>query len=306
MTDKPHIAVLKGGWSPERAVSLVSGEACAAALKTLGYRVSEIDVARTLPAQLAAIMPDICFNALHGVGGEDGEVQGILEVMQIPYTHSGVLASALAMDKICAKHIFSQAGLPVAEHIKLTREDNIVAHPLPPPYVVKPVNQGSSVNITIVPEGWNKVPDCITQKNWGFENTAAMAERYVAGRELTCAVIKYEACDVLEIKPHKRFYDYHAKYSEGGAVYEFPTDLDGDLIKRIRDITLKAHNALGCKGVSRADFRYDADRGDLVLLEVNTQPGMTPISLVPEIAMHRGMDFAALVEWIVEDASCQR
>ena len=303
MSGKQHIAVLMGGWSPEREVSLISGAQCAAALRSLGHQVTEVDVTRELDKQLAALQP-MCFNALHGVGGEDGEVQGLLEVLQIPYTHSGVRASALAMDKQLSKQIFAARGLPVAESI-LVEQGRVAGHPLPPPYVVKPVNQGSSVGIDIVPDGANDVPAALTEAGWAFDGMA-MVEAYVAGRELTCAVMGHEALDVMEIVPSNGWYDYRAKYEEGGSRHDIPADIAGDLAERIRSISLEAHMALGCRGVSRADFRYDPAEERLVLLEINTQPGMTPVSLVPEMAAHRGMGFAELVQWIVEDASCQR
>lgn len=304
MSEKPHIAVLMGGWSPEREVSLVSGAQCADALRTLGYRVSEIDVTRHLDTQLAEIKPDICFNALHGVGGEDGEVQGLLEVLQIPYTHSGVRASALAMDKFLSKQIFVAAGLPMAASV-LVEKGSVIDHPLPPPYVVKPVNQGSSVGIEIVTEGANNVPPCLSESGWAFDGMA-MVEAYVKGRELTCAVMGDTVFDVMEIVPSNGWYDYRAKYEEGGSRHDVPADIAAALAEEIQRISLAAHHLVGCRGVTRSDFRYDPDDDQLVLLEINTQPGMTPVSLVPEMAAHRGISFNDLVQWIVEDASCQR
>ena len=304
MSAQKHIAVLMGGWSPEREVSLVSGDKCAIALRELGYRVSEIDVTRQLDAQLAEVKPDICFNALHGVGGEDGEVQGLLEVLQIPYTHSGVRASALAMDKHLSKQVFVAAGLPMAESV-LVEQGGVDHHPLPPPYVVKPVNQGSSVGIEIVTDGTNVVPVGLTQNGWAFDGVA-MVEAYVPGRELTCAVMADKALDVMEIVPSNGWYDYRAKYEEGGSRHDVPADIAADVSEEIRAITLAAHRLLGCRGVTRSDFRYDPAAKRLVLLEINTQPGMTPVSLVPEMAAHRGVSFNDLVQWIVEDASCQR
>ncbi len=304
MADAKHIAVLMGGWSPEREISLVSGAGCAEALGTLGYRVSEVDVDRNLDRMLADIKPDICFNALHGIGGEDGEVQGLLEVLQIPYTHSGVRASALAMDKHLSKQIFTAAGLPTAAHVLVEKSD-ACGHRLEPPYVVKPVNQGSSVGVEIVPQGANDIPACLSTDNWAFDG-AAMVEAYVAGQELTCAVMGDEAHDVMEIIASNGFYDYRAKYEPGGSRHKVPADIDAGLADEIRAASLRAHQILGCRGVTRADFRYDADKAGLVLLEINTQPGMTPVSLVPEIAAHRGISYTELVQWIVEDASCQR
>ena len=304
MSEKPHIAVLMGGWSPEREVSLVSGAQCAEALRALGYRVSEVDVTRALDTQLAEVKPDICFNALHGVGGEDGEVQGLLEVLQIPYTHSGVRASALAMDKFLSKQIFVAAGLPMADSV-LVEKGSVSDHPLPPPYVVKPVNQGSSVGIEIVTDGANDVPSCLSEDGWAFDGMA-MVEAYVKGRELTCAVMGDAVFDVMEIVPSNGWYDYRAKYEEGGSRHDVPADIPAALADEIKAISLAAHNLVGCRGVTRSDFRYDAEESRLVLLEINTQPGMTPVSLVPEMAAYRGISFTDLVQWIVEDASCQR
>lgn len=304
MSEKPHIAVLMGGWSPEREVSLVSGAQCAEALRALGYRVSEVDVTRALDTQLAEVKPDICFNALHGVGGEDGEVQGLLEVLQIPYTHSGVRASALAMDKFLSKQIFVAAGLPMADSV-LVEKGSVSDHPLPPPYVVKPVNQGSSVGIEIVTDGANDVPSCLSEDGWAFDGMA-MVEAYVKGRELTCAVMGDAVFDVMEIVPSNGWYDYRAKYEEGGSRHDVPADIPAALADEIKAISLAAHNLVGCRGVTRSDFRYDAEESRLVLLEINTQPGMTPVSLVPEMAAYRGISFTDLVQWIVEDASCRR
>ena len=304
MSDMPHIGVLMGGWSPEREISLISGAKCADALRTLGYRVSEIDVSHQLAEQLSAVQPDICFNALHGVGGEDGEVQGLLEVLQIPYTHSGVRASALAMDKHLSKQIFAAHALPIAESL-LVEKGSVTGHPMTPPYVVKPVNQGSSVGIEIVTDGSNAVPDSLSEAGWAFDGMA-MVEAYIAGRELTCAVLGDQVLDVMEIVPSNGWYDYRAKYDEGGSTHECPARIDADLAARIQHISLQAHMVLGCRGATRSDFRFDEATGQLALLEINTQPGMTPLSLVPEMAAHRGIDFNQLVQWIVEDASCQR
>jgi D-alanine-D-alanine ligase len=304
MSDTPHIAVLMGGWSPERDISLISGAQCAEALRALGYRVSDIDVSHKLAEQLSDVKPDICFNALHGVGGEDGEVQGLLEVLQIPYTHSGVRASALAMDKHLSKQIFAAHGLPIADSL-LVEKGCVSQHPMAPPYVVKPVNQGSSVGIEIVSDGSNALPDSLSDTGWAFDGMA-MIEAYVAGRELTCAVLGEQVLDVMEIKPSNGWYDYRAKYDEGGSQHECPAHIDADLAARIQHISLQAHMVLGCRGATRSDFRFDEATGQLALLEINTQPGMTPLSLVPEMAAHRGIDFNQLVQWIVEDASCQR
>ena len=304
MSRMPHIAVLMGGWSPERDISLISGAQCAAALRQIGYQVTEVDVTRRLDRQLGEVQPDICFNALHGVGGEDGEVQGLLEVLQIPYTHSGVRASALAMDKHLSKQIFAANGLPIADSV-LVEKGSVTDHPMTPPYVVKPLNQGSSVGIDIIIEGSNAVPTSLLKDGWAFDGMA-MVEAYVAGRELTCAVLGEQVLDVMEIVPSNGWYDYRAKYEEGGSAHQCPADIDAALAARIQDISLQAHHLLGCRGATRSDFRFDEATGQLALLEINTQPGMTPVSLVPEMAAHRGIDFNQLVQWIVEDASCHR
>jgi D-alanine-D-alanine ligase len=297
-----RIAVLKGGRSAEREVSLVSGRECAAALRQEGFDVVEVDAGQDLPDVLARVKPDVAFNALHGRWGEDGCVQGILEWLGIPYTHSGVLASALAMDKARAKQVFAAHGLPVAESLLCPRDDAARAHPMPPPYVVKPVNEGSSVGVYIVPEGANgparlgaEMPETV------------MVERYVAGRELTVTVMGDRALAVTDIVSDG-WYDYHAKYSPGGSRHVVPADLPDEIAAACLDQALRAHAALGCRGVSRSDFRWDESRGlvGLVILEVNTQPGMTPTSLAPEQAAHCGIPFGALVRWMVEDASCGR
>jgi D-alanine-D-alanine ligase len=304
-----HIAVLKGGWSAEREVSLRSGAACGAALRDAGYRVTEIDVGRNIAQVLAELKPDACFNALHGRWGEDGSVQGILECLGIPYTHSGVLASALAMHKGRAKRIMAASGVPVAEDTIVDRDDAAFAHALPPPYVAKPIAEGSSVGVVIVPRGVPRPPESI--RTIPVANGQIMVERYIAGRELTCGVIDGRATSIIEIVPDKalEFYDYEAKYAPGGSKHILPADLPPDVAARIQYHTLNAHNALGCRGVSRADFRYDdtpGGMGEIVCLEVNTQPGMTGTSLVPELAAHAGMSFAELATLIVEDASVDR
>jgi len=298
-----RVAVLKGGWSAERDVSLVSGHACAVALREAGYEVIEIDAGRDVAQQVAESAPDCVFNALHGRWGEDGCVQGLLECLGIPYTHSGVLASALAMDKDHAKRIFAEAGLPVVESVLASREEVASGHPIEPPYVVKPFNEGSSVGIYFVMEGANGP----AQLDANAPDTL-MVERYVPGRELTVAVMGDRALTVTDIVATAGWYDYHAKYSSGGSSHILPADLP----KRVFDACLEgavgAHQALGCRGVSRTDFRWDETRGldGLAILEVNTQPGMTPTSLAPEQAAHCGVGFAELCEWIVEDASCDR
>lgn len=307
MTRK-HVAVLKGGWSPEREVSLVSGRGCADALRQHGYRVTEIDAGRDLADQLLKVKPDVVFNALHGRWGEDGCVQGLLEILSIPYTHSGVLASALAMHKERAKAVFRSAGLPVAESLVLPREEAAKAHVMEPPYVIKPVNQGSSVGVFIVRKGENRPPAELTSSDWDL-GEEVMVERFIAGRELTCAVMGEEILGVTEIFASTVFYDYEAKYAAGGSRHEFPARIEADDYAEVQRVTLAAHRALGCRGVSRADFRFDDTRKgkpELILLEVNTQPGMTPTSLVPELANLAGYSYGELVSWMVEDASCDR
>jgi D-alanine-D-alanine ligase len=303
-----HVAVLKGGWSAEREVSLVSGKGCAEALKTHGYRVSEIDVGRDIADQLLTLKPDVAFNALHGRWGEDGCVQGLLEILGIPYTHSGVLASALAMHKDRAKQVFRAAGLPVAESIVVPRAQAALGHVMDPPYVIKPVSEGSSVGVFIIREGDNRPPEELTSPEWNL-GEEVMAERYIAGRELTCAVMGEEVLGVTEIVAATQFYDYEAKYKTGGSRHIIPAPIDSDTFAEVQRVTLAAHKALGCRGVSRADFRFDDTRpgkGELILLEVNTQPGMTPTSLVPELAGLAGYSYGDLVSWMVEDASCDR
>ena len=263
----------------------------------------------TSPPSLAELRPDACFNALHGKGGEDGCIQGILETLQIPYTHSGVLASALAMDKARAKIAFKAAGVPVAEGIVASPTEAARAHLMPPPYVIKPVTEGSSVGVFIVREDHAHPPQELTRPDWTFGDV--LVESYVGGRELTCAVLGDRALDIIEILPAEGlgFYDYEAKYAKGGSRHILPAQISPDIYAFIQKLALDAHKALGCRGVSRADFRLD-DRaqgtGELVCLEVNTQPGMTATSLVPELAAHAGLAFSELVQWIVEDASCDR
>lgn len=296
-----HIAVLMGGWSPERDVSLVSGRAIGAALRRLGFTVSEIDSNVDLALQLDTLQPDLCFNALHGVGGEDGTVQGLLEVMRLRYTHSGVLASAVAMDKVQAKRIFSASGLPIAPHVVIAEGVGARDHPLPPPYVVKPINQGSSFGVILVGTG-EPLPNTMGAGEWDFSGDA-LVEDYIPGRELTCAVLGERALEVMEIIPRSGFYDFHTKYTDGAAQHTVPADISTQLSDEIKAITLCAHEALGCRTVSRADFRYDSDASRLALLEINTQPGMTPQSLVPELAAFAGLSFDELVCFIVEDAA---
>jgi D-alanine-D-alanine ligase len=303
-----HVAVLMGGWSSERPVSLSSGNACADALEAGGYRVTRVDVGRDVAEILAQLKPDVAFNALHGPFGEDGCIQGILEVLGIPYTHSGVLASALAMNKPKAKDVMRAAGIPVAESVLVNRLDAAKAHVMAPPYVVKPPAEGSSFGVLMVKEDRAHPPQELFSDEWTFGDTV-MVERYIGGRELTCGVMGDSALDVIDIVAEGRFYDYDAKYRPGGSRHVLPAQISPNIYQSIRMLALRAHQALGCRGVSRADFRYD-DRLEgtdgLICLEVNTQPGMTATSLVPEMAAHRGMSFQELVRWIVEDASCRR
>ena len=304
-----HVAVLKGGLSAEREVSLNSGAAVGEALLKEGYTVTEIDVDRDLANTLQELRPEVCFNALHGKFGEDGCVQGVLELLGLPYTHSGVLASALAMHKERAKDIMKLAGVPVAEAKLVTREEALGGHVMPAPYVVKPVTEGSSVGVVIVPPGSERPPNSIAAG--GALDEIVMVERYIAGREITCAVIGDFVTDIIEIVPLRglAFYDYESKYAPGGSKHELPAQLLPDVYHSVRSLTLRAHQALGCRGVSRADFRYDdttGGTGELICLEVNTQPGMTGTSLVPELAGYAGWSFGDLVRWMVEDASCSR
>ncbi|HEV7252271.1 MAG TPA: D-alanine--D-alanine ligase [Mesorhizobium sp.] len=304
-----HVAVLMGGFSSERPVSLSSGKPCADALEAEGYRVTRVDVTRDVAAVLAELKPDVAFNALHGPFGEDGTIQGILEYLEIPYTHSGVLASALAMDKAQAKIVAKAAGIPVAESKVMSRFAIGDRNPMKPPYVVKPVREGSSFGVVIVGEGQSHPPQIIGSSEWRYGDEV-MVERFIHGRELTCAVMGDVALGVTEIVPvgHK-FYDYDAKYAAGGSRHEVPAKLSPIIYQKIQQLSLKAHKAIGCRGVSRSDFRFDdrhGEGGELIWLEVNTQPGMTPTSLVPELAAYAGHSFGELVSWMVEDASCGR
>jgi D-alanine-D-alanine ligase len=304
-----HVAVLMGGFSSERPVSLSSGKACADALEAAGYRVARIDVGRDVGSVLAELRPDVAFNALHGPFGEDGTIQGILEYLAIPYTHSGVLASALAMNKEQAKKVARAAGIPVADSKVMSRFAIGPEHPMRPPYVVKPVSEGSSFGVVIVKEDQSHPPQVIASREWKYGD-AVMVERYLHGRELTCAVMGDVALGVTEIIPTGHsFYDYDSKYAAGGSKHECPAKISLNIYQKIQTLALKAHQAIGCRGVSRSDFRYDdrhSENGELIWLEVNTQPGMTPTSLVPEIAAEAGHSFGELLSWMVEDASCSR
>jgi D-alanine-D-alanine ligase len=301
-----HVAVLMGGWSAEREVSLWSGAGCAEALEKAGYQVSRVDATRDLAEQLRALKPDVCFNALHGRWGEDGCVQGLLEVLAIPYTHSGVLASALAMHKVRAKLALAAAGVPVANGMTLARDEAAKAHGMAAPYVAKPIAEGSSVGVVIVQAGANRPPEAIAHIP-ALEGNI-MLEEFVAGHELTCAVVGDRVTEIIDIVPAATltFYDYQAKYAPGGSKHILPAKLPADVYQAVQRHTLAAHRAVGCRGVSRCDFRYDPDMRHLVCLEVNTQPGMTGTSLVPELAAHWGWSFSDLVAWIVEDASVGR
>lgn len=304
-----HVAVLMGGLSSERPVSLNSGKACADALEDRGYRVSRIDVDRSIASVLEEVRPDVCFNALHGAYGEDGIIQGILEMLSIPYTHSGVLASALAMNKPKAKAVLQAAGVPVVEHRLVSRFDTVNAHVLEPPYVIKPPAEGSSFGVLIVEAGSAHPPQEPASPSWPYGDLV-MVEKYVPGRELTCGVMGDHPLGVIEVLPvGESFYTYDAKYRPGGSQHILPARISPNIYQLVQTLALEAHRALGCRGVSRADFRFD-DRGDgtgpLVCLEVNTQPGMTATSLVPDMARHAGIGFGELVSWMVEDASCNR
>jgi D-alanine-D-alanine ligase len=301
-----HVAVLMGGWSAEREISLRSGKACGEALEAQGYRVTRVDVARNVAEVLARLKPDAAFNVLHGRPGEDGTIQGILEILRIPYTHSGVLASALAMDKPVAKIVMAAAGVPVPEGVVASRAEAAKAHVMKPPYVIKPPAEGSSVGVFIVQPDHAHPPQELSRPDWPY-GEQVLVERYVAGLELTCAVMGEEALGVIEIEPTTRFYDYESKYAPGGSRHILPARILPNIYQRARNLALTAHRALGCRGVSRADFRFDPrSDGDLVCLEVNTQPGMTEMSLVPELAAHAGLSFGELVKWIVEDVSLDR
>jgi D-alanine-D-alanine ligase len=302
-----HVAVLMGGWSAEREVSLSSGRPCAAALESKGYRVTKIDVGRDIATVLQTLKPDAALNLLHGRPGEDGTLQGILEIVGVPYSHSGVLASALAMQKDLAKVVMRAAGIPVPGGMIVSRHAAAREHVLERPYVLKPVSEGSSVGVFIVTREHDHPPQELTRADWEF-GEVLLAEPFIAGKELTCAVMGDKALGVIEIVPTARFYDYEAKYALGGSTHLLPAPIAPEIYEEVRRLTLAAHRALGCRGVSRADFRWDDSQGvaGLACLEVNTQPGMTETSLVPELAVHAGISFPELVSWMVEDASLGR
>lgn len=304
-----HVAVLMGGLSAEREISLRSGEACAKALEEQGYRVSRVDVGRDAANVLAALEPDVAFNALHGKFGEDGCIQGVLELLRIPYTHSGVMASAVAMQKDIAKVVMAAAGVPVPKGRVVHRLEAAQAHVMAPPYVLKPISEGSSFGVFIIRDDNQPPPRELAAADWAHGDMM-LAEQFVDGRELTCGVMGERALDVIEIlAADGGWYDYHAKYAKGGSKHVLPANLKGNIYQEVQHLAIEAHRALGCRGASRADFRYD-DRpggtGELVVLEVNTQPGMTETSLVPEMAAYAGFSFGELVRWMVEDASCDR
>ena len=300
-----HVAVLLGGLSSEREVSLVSGAACAEALERLGATVSRVDAGRDLAQVLSGLKPDVCFNALHGAWGEDGCVQGVLETLGLPYTHCGVLASALAMDKAKAKAVLAAAGVIVPGGGLFNRFEVARDHVLAPPYVVKPNAEGSSVGVFLVFEGANAPPQEVVAPSWTF-GEEVMVEPYIAGMELAVGVMDGKAMTVTEIVPATGFYDYEAKYGEGGSEHVVPARIPPHVMEKAKQLSELAHAALGCRGVTRSDLRYDDVNDVLVLLEVNTQPGMTPTSLVPEQAAAGGVDFDALVLWITEDAYARR
>jgi len=303
-----HVAVLMGGWSNERPVSLSSGRECAQALRNGGYEVTEVDVGRDIAQVLTHLKPDAAFNALHGPFGESGMIQGLLELLQIPYTHSGVLASALAMDKHQAKIVMKSAGIPVTDHVLAERGEVARSHVMQPPYVIKPIADGSSFGVFIVKADQSHPPQEILREDWSM-GEQLMVERYIPGRELTCAVMGDVALGVTEIVTDLAFYNYEAKYVAGGSRHVVPADIQPKIYDKVQKMALKAHAALGCRGVSRTDFRFNdraGEDGELVCLEINTQPGMTETSLAPEQARYAGHSFEELVSWLVEDASCNR
>lgn len=303
------VAVLMGGWSAERKVSLSSGEACAGALKRAGFETVMIDVKReTIHSVLMDLKPHVAFNALHGKWGEDGCCSALLETLGIPYTHSGVLASALAMHKVKSKVIFKDIGIPVPESKVVELEVAATTHPMPLPYVVKPVEEGSSLGVHIVDRTSNGPVGQILEQADIF-GTHAMVEKFIPGRELTCAVMGGIALGVIDVVPQVGFYDYEAKYALGGSQHILPAQVPHEIYRKCQMYSIMAHQALGCRGVSRSDFRYDdtpGQEGQLFLLELNTQPGMTGTSLVPEMAAHAGHSFEELVTWMVNDASLDR
>ncbi len=307
MSQFKRVAVLLGGRSAEREVSLSSGAGCAKALRGEGFDVVEIDPGENTASQLLEAQVDCAFNALHGRWGEDGCIQGLLELLQIPYTHSGVLASALAMHKQRTKDVYRAAGIPIVRSIIADRREAAREHLMEPPYVIKPVNEGSSVGVYIIRKGDNRPPEELTRPEWHLTDDM-MVEEYVPGRELTVSVLGGKALGVTEITTELEFYDYEAKYAAGGSRHTLPARIPASVAEDAMRLAVLAHEVLGCRGVTRTDFRYD-DTGSkprLVALETNTQPGMTPTSLVPEQAAHADMSYGKLCRWLVEDASCDR
>lgn len=294
-----HVAVLMGGFSAEREVSLTSGKACAEACRALGHQVSEIDVGEDVVERLKAAKPDVAFNALHGTFGEDGRMQGILELLKIPYTHSGVLASALAMDKPMAKRIYAQAGIRIADSRMACKDEVIARDVMERPYVVKPHNEGSSVGVKLMFANGNFH---FTKENWPY-GEAVMVEKYIPGRELTCAVLGEKALGVTEITIPSGFYDYENKYTAGKSHHICPAQIPPAIYEEVTRMAEQAHVALGCRTVSRSDFRWDEEGdGKVYILETNTQPGMTPLSLTPELAAYAGIDFNGLVQQLLDGA----
>ena len=303
-----HVAVLMGGWSAEREVSLNSGKPCADAAEKCGYRVTRVDVGRDIATVLTALKPDCALNLLHGRPGEDGTLQGMLEILGIPYSHSGVMASAVAIQKDVSKTLLKAAGIPVPGGMVVSRIEAAKKHLMPPPYVIKPVAEGSSVGVFIVREDHAHPPQELTRADWHFGETV-LVEPFIPGKELTCAVMGDHALGVIEIVPATKFYDYEAKYAPGGSKHLLPAPVSPAVYEECRRLSLAAHATLGCRGVTRSDFRYDDSQPGvkgLACLEVNTQPGMTETSLVPELAAHAGITFDELVRWMIEDASLER
>ena len=301
-----RVAVVYGGWSSEREVSLSSGRQMAHAARETGtYEVVEIDATRDLPTQLLEARPDVILNGLHGPWGEDGCVQGVFEILGIPYSHSGVAASAVAMDKRKSKAVYAQNDIEIARDVCVTRESASAEHPLTPPYVIKPVAEGSSFGIVMVREGENAPADILMADSWVYGDNL-MAEEYIPGREITVGVMGNRPLCVTEVTTLREFYDFDAKYASGGSRHVLPADLPDRITDAAMETALKAHQVLGCRGVTRSDFRYDDEKDRLVILETNTQPGMTPTSLVPEQAAYLGISFPELVSWMIEDATCPR
>ena len=305
MNGRLHVAVLMGGWSSERQVSLTSGNGVADALESLGHQVTRIDMDRNVAQVLAAARPDVVFNALHGTPGEDGTVQGMLDLMQVPYTHSGLVTSVIAIDKELTKQALVPHGIRMPEGVIVESESLYAGDPMPRPYVLKPVNEGSSVGVAIIREEGNHGAPIARDAEGPWKHfDRLLAEPFIKGRELTAAVIGDEALAVTELRTKSAFYDYDAKYTDGLTEHVCPADIPDDIRDAAMDMALQAHRILGCKGTSRSDFRWDDELGvdGLYLLEVNTQPGMTPLSLVPEQARYKGMSYAELVQRIVDEA----